>query len=132
LRFLARQEAAGYFSRIQRPGGGPDTAAFRLQSCLRQSACPAPPRPEQASPMVAYTSFAVFIFCALSLVISSGFSYGAALLFLGALALLWKRPTLGMTRDDRLLCWVFAGYFLLHALENGLHHAVLREYDACR
>jgi hypothetical protein len=27
--------------------------------------------------MVAYTSFAVFIFCALSLVISSGFSYGA-------------------------------------------------------
>jgi O-antigen ligase len=84
----------------------------------------------QATPMVAYTSFAVFIFCALSLVISSGFSYGAALLFLGAAVLLWKRPTLGLARDDRLLCWTFAGYFLLHAIENGLHHAALREYDA--
>jgi len=80
--------------------------------------------------MVAYTSFAVFIFCALSLVISSGFSYGAALLFLGAAVLLWKRPALRLTPADRLLCWTFAAYFLLHALENGLHHAALREYDA--
>jgi O-antigen ligase len=80
--------------------------------------------------MVAYTSFAVFIFCALSLVIGSGVSYGASLLFLGGAVLLWKRPALRLTRADRLLCWVFAGYFLLHALENGLQHAVLRDYDA--
>ena len=80
--------------------------------------------------MVAYTSFAVFISCALALVIASGFSYGAALLFLAGAVLLWKRPALHLTRDDRLLCGVFAGYFLLHALENGLHHAALREYDA--
>lgn len=80
--------------------------------------------------MVAYTSFAVFIFSALALVITSGFSYGASLLFLGGAALLWKRPALRLTRADSLLCWVFAGYFLLHALENGLQHAVLREYDA--
>jgi O-antigen ligase len=79
--------------------------------------------------MLPYTSFAVFIFCALPLVISSGHSYGASLLFLGAAVLLWKRPSLQLTRDDRVLCWVFAGYFLLHALENGLQHAVLRDYD---
>lgn len=80
--------------------------------------------------MFAYTSFAVFIFCALPLVISSGHSYGASLLFLGAAILLWKRPALHLTRDDRVLCWVFAGYFLLHALENRLQGAVLRDYDA--
>lgn len=80
--------------------------------------------------MVAYTSLAVFIFSALALVIASGFSYGASLLFLGGAVLLWKRPRLNLTRADRLLCGVFAGYFLLHALDNGLQHAVLREYDA--
>ncbi len=80
--------------------------------------------------LVAYTSFAVFISCALALVIASGFSYGAALLFLAGAVLLWKRPALHLTRDDRLLCWIFAGYFLLHAVENGLQHAALRDYDA--
>lgn len=80
--------------------------------------------------MVAYTSFAAFLFCALALLVPSGSSYGAALLFLGGAVLLWKRPALGLTRDDRLLCWLFSGYFLLHALENALQHAVLRDYDA--
>jgi O-antigen ligase len=80
--------------------------------------------------MFAYTSFAVFIFCALPLVISSGHSYGASLLFLGAGMLVWKRPALQLTREDRVLCWVFAGYFLLHALENRLQSAPLRDYDA--
>lgn len=80
--------------------------------------------------MVAYTSFAVFISCALALIIASGFSYGAALLFLAGAVLLWKRPALHLTRDDRLLCWVFGGYFLLHALENALQQAPLRDYDA--
>ena len=80
--------------------------------------------------MVAYTSFAVLIFSALALVITSGFSYGASLLFLGGAVLLWKRPTLHLTRDERLLAWIFAGYFLLGALDNLLHHAALREYDA--
>ena len=80
--------------------------------------------------MVAYTSFAVFIFCALSLVINSGLSYGASLLFLGGAVLLWKRPALRLTREDRLLCWLFIGYFLLHALENWLQQAPLRDYDA--
>ena len=80
--------------------------------------------------MVAYTSFAAFIFCALALVVTSGFSYGAALLFLGGAVLLWKRPALQLTAQDRLLCWVFAGYFLLHALDNALQHAPLRDYDA--
>jgi O-antigen ligase len=80
--------------------------------------------------MVAYTSFAAFIFCALALLVPSGSSYGASLLFLASAVLLWKRPRLRLTREDRLLCWVFAGYFLLHALENGVQHAVLRDYDA--
>jgi O-antigen ligase len=81
-------------------------------------------------PMVAYTSFAVFLFSAIALVIASGFSYGASLLFLAGAVLLWQRPRLQLTRDDRLLGWVFAGYFLLGALNNGLQHAALREYDA--
>lgn len=80
--------------------------------------------------MVAYTSFAVFISFALALVLTSGSSYGAALLFLAGAVLLWKRPALHLTRDDRVLCWVFAGYFLLHTLDNGLQHAALRDYDA--
>ena len=83
-----------------------------------------------ASRLVSYTSFAVFISCALALVLTSGFSYGAALLFLGAAVLLWKRPALHLTRDDRVLCGAFVGYFLLHALNNGLQHAPLRDYDA--
>ncbi len=80
--------------------------------------------------MVAYTSFAAFLFCALALVVPSGSSYGAALLFLGGAVLLWRRPPLGLKRDDRLLCWLFAGYFLLYAFENALQHAALRDYDA--
>lgn len=81
-------------------------------------------------PMVAYTSFAAFILFALALVIPSGASYGASLLFLGGAVLAWRRPRLYLTRDDRLLCWLFAGYFLLHALDNAAVHAVLRDYDA--
>lgn len=80
--------------------------------------------------MVAYTSFAVFLFSAIALVITSGFSYGASLLFLAGAVLLWQRPPLHLTRDDRLLCWVFAGYFLLSVVNNAFQHAVLREYDA--
>lgn len=80
--------------------------------------------------MVAYTTFAVFIFSALALVLRSGFSYGAALLFLGAGVLLVRRPALRLTRADRILAGVFAAYFLINAALNGVHHAQLREYDA--
>ncbi|MBE0507364.1 MAG: O-antigen ligase family protein [Marinospirillum sp.] len=39
---------------------------------------------------VYYTSFAVFLFSAISLVVPTGYSYGAALLFLGSLVYVWR------------------------------------------
>lgn len=76
-------------------------------------------------------SVAVFLLCAISLVIPSGFSLGAAMLVLGALALLRpSAPRVRLLREDWLLVAVLAGYFGLHVLLNLIHHAPGRQYDA--
>lgn len=81
--------------------------------------------------MLAYTSIAVFLFSALSLVIASGFSLGAVLLLLGSLALL--RPgarRVPMDRQDWLLIGAFVLYFVVSVANNLALHARLPEYDA--
>lgn len=80
--------------------------------------------------MIQYTSLAVFLFSAIALIIPSGFSFGPALLVIGALALPWRRPQLNLAKQDYLLIGVFAAYFLVFALANQVHHAPGREYDA--
>ncbi|EIJ45891.1 Lipid A core - O-antigen ligase [Herbaspirillum sp. GW103] len=81
--------------------------------------------------MPIYNSFAVFLLLAISLVIASGFSLGAAMLVLGAVVLF--RPNTRrarLERDDWLLMAVLAGYFGVHMVLNLAHQAPGREYDA--
>lgn len=81
--------------------------------------------------MPIYNSFAVFLLLAISLVIASGFSLGAAMLVLGAVVLF--RPNARrarLERDDWLLMAVLAGYFGVHMVLNLAHQAPGREYDA--
>lgn len=80
--------------------------------------------------MVIYTSCAVFILLALALVVASGYSLGAAGLFLGSAALLWKRPRLGLKRADYCLIAVLFFYFFATAASNLYHADRLRDYDA--
>lgn len=48
--------------------------------------------------MTRYTSFAVFIFSAISLIIPSGFSVGATLLLLGSLSLFKQDATVQLNK----------------------------------
>lgn len=80
--------------------------------------------------MVRYTSFAVFLLFAIALIIPSGFSLGAVMLVLGALALIKNRPAFALNRQDKLLIGAFIAYFVINAVLNALHHAPGREYDA--
>jgi O-antigen ligase len=75
-----------------------------------------------------FTSFAVFLYSAISLVIPSGYSVGAGLLVLGSLVLLKKRD-LTLSRDDLRLMAVFFFYFLVSICMNVLHAESFREYD---
>lgn len=56
------------------------------------------------------TSLAVFLFGALALVVDSGYSLGAAMLLLGSMVLLFKRPTLCLDRCDLAIMAIFTAY----------------------
>jgi O-antigen ligase len=79
--------------------------------------------------MSRYTSLAVFLFSSIALIVPSGFSVGASLLFLGGLCLLAKRPRLGLDREDYLLMGVLTLYFTVNSLNNFSHGAPASEYD---
>ncbi|WP_211212406.1 O-antigen ligase family protein [Oceanimonas smirnovii] len=66
---------------------------------------------------------------ALALVVDSGYSYGAALLLLASVTLLWRRPALNLTREDKLLMAVLAGYSLLFMLQLALEGAGASAFD---
>ncbi len=79
--------------------------------------------------MTRYTSLSVFLFSALSLIIPSGFSIGAAMLFVGAIVLLKKpRPAI-LDRNDKIIMATLLFYFTVSILLNLLHHAQGKEYD---
>ncbi|MGM0925019.1 MAG: O-antigen ligase family protein [Pseudomonadota bacterium] len=52
---------------------------------------------------VRYTSLAAFLLGALPLVVPSGYSIGSAMLLLGSVVLLWRRPMLGLERADAVV-----------------------------
>jgi len=71
----------------------------------------------------AYSRFAVFIFCAVSLVIPSGYSIGAALILLGGLFCLIRHPSLRhqLQPDDYWLFAIFL-FFGLVGIISALYH----------
>lgn len=79
--------------------------------------------------MFAFNSLAVFLFSAIALTIGSGYSLGAAMLFLGSAALLWKRPRLALKKEDYLLIGVFLFYFAVYTANVLLHGDPDREFD---
>ncbi|WP_433692157.1 O-antigen ligase family protein [Herbaspirillum seropedicae] len=78
-----------------------------------------------------YSSLAVFLLVALSLVVPSGFSLGSLMLVLGAAVLLRKgKPRAILYREDWLIMLALLSYFFVNAGLNLVHQAPGREYDA--
>ncbi len=64
-----------------------------------------------------YTSLAVFLFSAISLIVPSGYSLGAVMLLLGSPVLLIKRPALGLDRRDLAIMLAMAAYAVVGIAE---------------
>ncbi|WP_050463525.1 O-antigen ligase family protein [Herbaspirillum autotrophicum] len=79
--------------------------------------------------MIGYTSFAVFLFFAISLIIPSGFSVGATALLLGGLVLFRRDVRLRLDSEDRLLIAVLLFYFVVAVIMNLIHGEIIKEYD---
>ena len=76
-----------------------------------------------------YSSLAVFLMGAIALVVDSGYSYGVALLLLGSVSLLWRKPVLSLEGEDKLLMAVLVVYSLLFMLQLWLEGAGASAYD---
>lgn len=76
-----------------------------------------------------YISFAVFLLGALALVVPSGYSVGSGLLLLGSVVLLWRRPTLNLQAEDKLIMAVLAGYSLIFIVQLLIDGASSRYMD---
>ncbi|MFB9867346.1 O-antigen ligase family protein [Vreelandella sulfidaeris] len=68
-------------------------------------------------PLRLYTSLAVFLLGAIALIVPSGYSVGAVMLLLGSIALLYKRPALGLNRRDWLVIAAMLAYAAVNMLE---------------
>ncbi|MDW5378862.1 O-antigen ligase family protein [Halomonas sp. HP20-15] len=79
--------------------------------------------------MVGYTSLAVWLFGALALVVSSGYSLGALLLVLGSIMLLYSRPRLGLSCQDGLIMLAMLGFCLAGLWEVLVFQEPWREFD---
>ena len=79
--------------------------------------------------MLGLTSVCVFLFSALALAVTSGYSFGALTLLLASTCLLWKRPRLNLQRRDYLMLGTLLLYFAIFTA-NMLYHAdPARELD---
>ena len=76
-----------------------------------------------------YTSVAVFLLGAIALVVSSGYSVGAALLLLGGLYCLITRNRPQLTKNDWLVLAALVLYGLMGILEAALYQYSSRTYD---
>lgn len=76
-----------------------------------------------------YTSVAVFLLGAIALVVSSGYSVGAALLLLGGLYVLLTRNKPILTKQDKLVLAALVIYGLMGIVEAAFYHSALRTYD---
>lgn len=72
--------------------------------------------------MLGLTSVCVFLFSALALAVTSGYSLGALVLLLASSWLLWKRPRLNLQRRDYLMLGALLLYFFIFTA-NMLYHA---------
>ena len=84
------------------------------------------------APLVApslYTSVAVFLLGAIALVVSSGYSVGAALLLLGGLYCLVTRNKPQFSKNDWLVLAALVIYGLMGVLEAAFYHYSSRNYD---
>jgi O-antigen ligase len=79
--------------------------------------------------MIRYSSFAAFLFFAISLIVPSGFSVGAALLVLTGIPLLRPRRLPALSGEDKALLAVFLFYFAGTVILLLLHREPLKEYD---
>ena len=76
-----------------------------------------------------WVSLSVFLFSALALSVSSGYTYGPVLLLLPALGYLLVRPYPVVNSGDKLIIVALLIYFLVGTLTNVVHHLPSREYD---
>lgn len=76
-----------------------------------------------------YTSVAVFLLGAIALVVESGYSGGAALLLLGGIYSLFKRPGLTLSREDKLILGVLVAFGLVQIFDLLIHEAGSRHLD---
>lgn len=79
--------------------------------------------------MLRLTSVCVFLFFALALAVSSGYSFGASILLVSSVALLWQRPSLELQRRDYLLIAALLLYFSTYAANVYWHDDPMRELD---
>src|SRR5690242_15482908 len=76
-----------------------------------------------------YTSVAVFIFSALALTVSGGYSYGPILLLLGGVILILSSKKLNLSKLDILVILLLLLYFLIQLFSNIIHQLPLNYYD---
>jgi len=76
-----------------------------------------------------YTSVAVFLLGAIALVVQTGYSGGATLLFLGGIYSLFASRKLVLSRDDMLVLGVLVLFGLVQILDLLMHQADLRYLD---
>ena len=79
--------------------------------------------------MLGLTSVCVFLFSALALAVTSGYSFGALVLLLASTCLLWKRPRLNLQRRDYLMLGTLLLYFLIFTANMLYHGDPARELD---
>lgn len=79
--------------------------------------------------MLGLTTVCVFLFFALSLAVTSGYSLGALIMVLASMVLIWKRPRLNLQRRDYLMIATLLGYFCIYTLNMLYHGDQARELD---
>lgn len=71
-----------------------------------------------------------FFFGALCLAIPSGYSYGPVLLSIMSLFVFWRADYwLAMSREAKILFWIFIFYFMVQAISISLDNGALKELD---
>src|SRR5690606_4537241 len=76
-----------------------------------------------------YSSAAVFLLGSISLVVDSGYSYGAALLLLGGIYALSKNPRMALRVEDVWILGVVIAFGAVGMLEAAIHHGGGRALD---
>ena len=80
--------------------------------------------------LIYFTSFAVFLFTAIALVVPTGYSWGAALLFLGSLFYVWRPAAWkALEKEDWQVISVLVFFCFVWVLEVALHAQGVRELD---